>query len=287
MSRIGELLERARKRIDRLDAQLLLAHRLGRPRAWLLAHDADEVDAAGAAAFEADVATRAGGVPLAYLTGRRGFHGIELAVDARVLVPRPETELLVDWAIDCLRGRPAAAVIDLGTGSGAIVVALAVSNTASMLHLTATDASAAALEVARANAAAFGVAIDARQGDWWAAVEPGRRFDLAISNPPYIAAGDIHLQALRAEPLAALSPGPTGLEAIERIIAGAPDHLNPGAQLLLEHGFDQAQDVRSLLQSHGFEAVETRHDFAGHERATGARLSAAGRQQHLQTRPPE
>jgi release factor glutamine methyltransferase len=271
---VDEFVARARGRgVDRLDTQLLLANETGKTRAWLLGHGDAELDASQSTRLEALVERRAAGEPLAYLVGEKEFHGLRLKVDARVLVPRPETELLVDWAIELLRGElgrlPAPTVLDLGTGSGAIALAVKHAHARAVVH--ACDRSSGALEVARQNAAQRGLAITMTQGSWWFAV-PGMRFDLAVSNPPYIAAGDKHMDALRHEPRDALTPGATGLEAVEAILEHAPDHLAAGAWLLLEHGFDQADDVQRLLASRGFRHIETRADLAGHPRCTGARL---------------
>lgn len=259
--------------LSRLDAHLLLGHLLGRPRAWLIAHDDEPLAEADAAAFRALCRRRLDDEPLAYLVGEREFHGLPLQVDASVLVPRPETEVLVDWALQLLAGelagRPAAEVVDLGTGSGAI--ALAVKHRHAAASVTATDLSEFALALARRNAERLGLAVEFHAGPWWAAL-PGRRFDLALSNPPYIAAGDPHLPALRHEPTLALTPGGDGLDAIRAIVAGAPAHLRAGAWLLIEHGWDQPEAVAALLKEHGFEAVTTRSDLAGHGRCTGGRL---------------
>jgi release factor glutamine methyltransferase len=271
MMRIADALELAREsRVDRLDAQWLLAHRLKRPRAWLLAHDDSVLDAADEAAFRAGIAERAGGVPLAYVTGEREFCGLVLQVSPAVLVPRPETEGLVEWALQWLDGeaarRPAPAVADLGTGSGAI--ALALKQRCPRAALTATDASPAALTVAAANGQQLGIEVEWRLGDWWQAVAGGR-FDLVVANPPYVAGDDPHLAALRHEPLGALTPGGDGLDALRRIVGGAAAHLQPGGALLLEHGHDQGATVRGLLQAAGFTGVSTRDDLAGMARCTG------------------
>ena len=260
--------------VDRLDAQLLLAELLGRPRTWLLAHGDAEIDANRQRDFTALAARRAAGEPLAYLLGRKEFHGLELRVDARVLVPRPETELLVDWAGELL-GRTAAGtspsnLVDLGTGSGAI--ALALKHAHPRTRVLATDASADALAVAAANAQHLGLDIEFRLGSWWTAVG-AECFDLALSNPPYIAGDDAHLAALHHEPIAALTPGDDGLEALRVLVAGASAHLGDGGWLLLEHGHDQAAAVRGLFAQHGFEAAATRTDLAGLDRCTGARRS--------------
>ncbi|CAD5374157.1 N5-glutamine methyltransferase, modifies release factors RF-1 and RF-2 [Rubrivivax sp. A210] len=253
--------------VARLDAQLLLAHLLQRNRAWLLAHDDAVLTPPQAVAWTALLARRAAGEPLAYLVGECEFRGLALKVSPAVLVPRPETELLVEWALERLPSAPAATVIDLGTGSGA--VALAVKNAAPGAKVTATDASPTALAVAQANAERHALALTLSQGDWWSAV-PGQRYGLALSNPPYIAAGDPHLAALVHEPATALTPGGDGLDALRRLIDGAPAHLQPGAWLLLEHGHDQHEAVQALLTACGFGQAETRRDLAGLARCTGA-----------------
>ncbi len=266
--RISHALQQARAQgVARLDAQLLLAHLLQRDRSWLLAHDDAVLAEDQANAWQTLLARRAAGEPLAYLVGQREFRGLMLQVSAAVLVPRPETELLVDWALELLPQAPLPQAIDLGTGSGA--VALALKAAAPQLAVTATDLSAAALAVARANAARHGLDITWLEGDWWAAAI-GRRFGLALSNPPYIAAGDPHLAALRHEPQAALTPGGDGLDALRALVEGAPGHLLPGAWLLLEHGHDQQAAVQALLRAAGFGPPETRTDLAGLPRCTGA-----------------
>ena len=273
MKTLGEALAAARAAgMARLDAQLLLGHVLGRDRAWLLAHDDAALSGAQAARLEALMARRRAGEPVAYLLGEKEFHGLTLQVDARVLVPRPDTEVLVDWAIELLRGELATmeqpAVLDLGTGSGAI--ALAVKHACPSAALTATDASSEALSVAQTNAARLGLAVEFRLGAWWQAVAQ-RRFHLALSNPPYIAAADPHLAALTAEPGMALTPGPEGLEALRAIVAGSAAHIEAGGWLLLEHGFDQAEAVQALLRDAGFARIATRQDLGGQPRCTGAR----------------
>lgn len=273
MTTVGAALAAARTAgVDRLDAQLLLGRLLGRDRAWLLAHGDAPLATDVAVQFDAWLARRRQGEPVAYLLGEKEFHGLLLQVDARVLVPRPDTEVLVDWAIELLRdelsARASPAVVDLGTGSGAI--ALAVARACPQAVVTATDASTDALAVAQGNAARLGLPIAWAQGSWWRAV-PDRRFDLALSNPPYIPAGDAHLAALTAEPPQALSPGPDGLAALRAIVAGATHTLNPGGWLLLEHGYDQADAVQRLLEEAGFSKVETRRDIGGQARCTGGR----------------
>ena len=240
--RVSEVLALARAQgVVRLDAQLLLAHHLQRERSWLLAHDDAEVDDAVLSAYRIDLRRRADAVPLSYLTQQREFYGLSLHVSPAVLVPRPETEGLVDWALEILRRQsalwPRPQLADLGTGSGAI--ALAVKKHRPQAEVTATDDSEAALAVARSNAMNLGLALGFAAGSWWQALAT-RRFHLAVANPPYIAAGDPHLRALRHEPQHALTPGGDGLSAIEHIVAGARDHLHAGGWLLLEHGHDQS-----------------------------------------------
>lgn len=250
----------------RIDAELLLAHVLGRSRAWLYAH-ADQVpDADRRAAFARLVEARHSGQPVAYLTGRRGFRAFDLAVTPDVLIPRPETELLVELVLERLGDT--GAVADLGTGSGAI--ALAISHERPGLHVFATDASESALAVARANAERLGIDnITFAHGDWCAAFG-AVRFGAIVSNPPYIAERDPHLEHgdLRFEPRAALVSGADGLDAIRAIVAEAPKHFVDGGWLLLEHGAGQGAAVRDLLAQRGFHAPQTTRDLAGHERVT-------------------
>ena len=270
---IREALAQARAvGIARLDAQWLLCHLFKRPRSWLLAHDDEPLPAADDATWAGLLRRRAAGEPLAYVLGEREFCGLALQVTPAVLVPRPETELLVQWALECLGDAPALTVIDLGTGSGAI--ALALLRARPDIDMLATDASAEALAVAQGNAQRHGLPLRLSQGDWWAAAG-STRFSLALSNPPYIAVGDPHLHALAHEPLCALTAGEDGLDALRQLIVGAPDHLIPGAWLLLEHGHDQACAVQTMLRGCGFGAAQTRHDLAGLPRCTGARWQPA------------
>ncbi len=254
--------------VDRLDAQLLVLHALGRSlhdRAWLLAHDTDPLPEAVCSTFAGLCARREAGEPLAYLVGEREFHGLALHVDARVLVPRPDTETLVEWSLQKLAGKAAPSVLDLGTGSGAI--ALAIRSARPDARVTAVDASADALVVARANAQRLGMAVRFVEANWLAGAGTG--YDLIASNPPYIAAGDPHLPALRHEPAAALVSGTDGLDDIRRIVQAAPAHLANGGWLLLEHGHDQAAAVRMLLAHRGFAEIQSRDDLAGIARCSG------------------
>jgi release factor glutamine methyltransferase len=254
--------------IDRLDAQLLLLHTLGRAahdRAWLLAHDTDAIPGAAWSALAARLSRRLAGEPVAYLLGEKEFHGLTLQVDARVLVPRPDTETLVDWALQCLEGRSAPRVLDLGTGSGAI--ALALQHARPDAEVDAVDASADALAVAEANAQRLGLPVRFRRAHWLDGAAGG--YAVIASNPPYRAAGDPHLAALQHEPLAALVAGPDGLADIRQIVQQAPAHLADGGWLLLEHGHAQAAAVRQLLQTRGFAEVQSRDDLAGIQRCSG------------------
>lgn len=254
--------------IDRLDAQLLLLHALGRAphdRAWLLAHDTDAMPDAAWSALSAQLSRRLAGEPVAYLLGEKEFHGLDLRVDARVLVPRPDTETLVEWALQCLEGRAAPRVLDLGTGSGAI--ALALQHARSDARVDAVDASADALAVAQANARRLGLPVRFAQANWLDGAETG--YTVIASNPPYIAANDPHLPALRHEPVSALVAGADGLDDIRQIVRHAPAHLAEGGWLLLEHGHDQAAAVRQLLAERGFAEVQSRDDLAGIQRCSG------------------
>lgn len=261
--------------LARLDAQVLLLHAVGRTdtdRAWLLAHDDERLTPRQVAAFEQLCARRSAAEPAAYLLGRREFFGLDLHVDPRVLIPRPETETLVEWALELLRGRTAPRVIDLGTGSGAI--ALAIARHAPHAVMEAVDASAEALAVARANGLRLGLRVHWRQADWLDGCEG--RYDLVVSNPPYVAEGDEHLAALRHEPLSALAAGADGLDDLRRIVAQAPARLAPGGWLLLEHGWDQAEAVRALLGAAGFRRTSTRADLAGIARCSGGQWLEPG-----------
>ncbi len=256
--------------LARIDAQMLLLHSLGRDphdRAWLLAHDSDALPAAALAAYQALCQRRAAGEPVAYLTGRKAFYGLPLAVDARVLDPRPDTETLVDWALELLAPCAAPRIADLGTGSGAI--ALALQSQRPDAQVLAVDASAGALAVAQANAARLGLPVRFVRSHWLDGV--AGPFDAIVSNPPYIRADDPHLAALTHEPLSALASGADGLDDIRAITAQAPARLAPGGWLLLEHGWDQAEAVQALLRAAGFAAVASRHDLAGIARCTGGR----------------
>lgn len=272
MPRIDASLRQARERCEPGEAELLLAHVLGQPRGWLYAHGDDEIDADVAATFQALVARRVAGEPVAYLVGNRGFWRFDLQVTDATLIPRPETELLVELALARLpQGR--VRIADLGTGTGAIALALVSERREA--QVIATDASAAALAVARGNAVALGLErVELRHGDWFAPLA-GERFDLIASNPPYIADSDPHLAEgdLRHEPLSALASGADGLDALRQIVQEAPAHLLPGGWLLVEHGWEQGRDVRALFEAAALVDVATERDLSGHERVTMGRLA--------------
>ena len=270
-----QLLRRAAEQIDRSDAELLLLHALERDRAWLFAHGRDVVAASVAQTFQALVRRRQAGEPVAYLTGTRGFWTLELAVSTATLIPRADTELLVELALERLDTASGRRVADLGTGSGAI--ALSIASERPHAQVIATDASAAALAVAQQNAGSHQLRnVECRHGSWFAPLA-GERFDLIASNPPYIAAQDPHLGQgdLRYEPASALASGADGLDDIRLIVADASAHLLPGGWLLLEHGWDQGAAVAELLLAHGFDAVATHRDLELRDRVTLGRWAPA------------
>lgn len=266
--------------LERLDAQLLLLHVLqhdphnpahdraydhAHDRAWLLAHDTDLLSHPVQANLNALAARRLAGEPLAYITGHKEFYGLSLSVDARVLDPRADTETLVDWALEVLAPHVGGSVMDLGTGSGAI--ALALKFTRPDLRVSALDFSNDALLVAKANADRLQLDVQFQQGSWLQGA--AGQFQAIVANPPYIASADRHLAALVHEPLQALASGVDGLDDIRSIIDQAPVHLLPGGCLLLEHGYDQASAVQGLLAAAGFTQVQSRPDLAGIARCSG------------------
>jgi release factor glutamine methyltransferase len=269
----------AASRLPRLEAEVLVAHALGQPRSWLTAHGRDPLAPGQVGACESLLARRRAGEPVAYLVGGREFFGLDLRVTPAVLIPRPETELLVELALAELarvaRERTPR-VLDLATGSGAVAIAIAVH--APRAHVFASDLSPQALAIAVDNAARHRARVDFRQGDWFAPFA-GESFALVVANPPYVAAGDPHLAEgdLVHEPRLALVAGDDGLEAIRVIVAQADAHLEDGALLLLEHGQAQAKAVRGLLSNAGFAEVATWCDLAGHERVSAGRWRSPGR----------
>jgi release factor glutamine methyltransferase len=254
--------------LDPLENRILLCHALDLTRVGLITNSERVVNEEEAAYLSALVARRQDGEPIAYIVGQREFFGLPFRVSPAVLIPRPDTELIVELALERLA--PRARLLDMGTGSGAIAVSVA--HTRPDALVTALDVSAEALAVARANAAANGTAVRFLRSDWFAALGD-EEFDLIASNPPYIASGDAHLAQgdLRFEPSAALTDFADGLAALRTIIQGAPAHLVPGGWLLLEHGYDQAAPVRALLSDAGYEEVQSWRDLGGIERVSGGR----------------
>lgn len=267
-SSIGALL--GASGLPRLEARLLLQSASGLTAAAILAHPELGLSTEQVSRYDALCKRRRGGEPIAYIVGAREFYGLELAVTPDVLIPRPETELLVERALAIVRAG-ARRVLDMGTGSGAIAIAIA--RHAPDVVVEASDASAAALELARRNAARHGVLLRLRQGDWFSAIDARECFDLIVANPPYVAHDDPHLREgdVRFEPRSALIAGVDGLDAIRVIAAGAPDHLNANGMLMVEHGYDQARRVRSIFGDAGLHEPATWRDLAGIERVTGAR----------------
>jgi release factor glutamine methyltransferase len=266
-----EALAAARQHIDRLDARLLLQYASGCSHTDLLARPETELSAVAYARFAESVARRAAGEPLAYVLGECEFRGRLFEVTPAVLIPRPETELLIDLASLQLQHRQSPRVLDLGCGSGIIAISLALECPAA--EVLAVDIEEPAIAVARHNAERLAARVDFRQGDWFAPVA-GERFDLIVANPPYVAAGDPHLalDGLPWEPLGALSDGGDGLACIRHIVAAAAAYLTPGGSLLFEHGYDQGQASRNLLTAAGFKAASTYPDLAGLDRVSGAYL---------------
>jgi release factor glutamine methyltransferase len=254
----------------RIELQMLLQAVLKVPRSYLLAHPERPLNEAEQSAYQALLQRRLAGEPMAHIMGEREFFGLNLKVTPATLIPRPETELLVELALQRLSPHAGLRVLDLGTGSGAI--ALAIAHARPDVEMLAVDASAAALEVARENAQRLGLCnVKFQHSDWFSALS-GNGFDLIVSNPPYIAADDVHLSQgdVRFEPLSALASGVDGLDDIRRIVAQAGDFLEPGGWLLLEHGYDQAPRVREILLQHDYVRIFSVRDLAGIERASGA-----------------
>ena len=269
---------------------MLLEYVLKRPRAWLLAHDTDPLDPAQVQRFDQLVQRRRSGEPMAYLVETREFMGHDFYVAPGVLIPRPDTELLVETALRCIRearacsdGHPhgdslplpavePVSVLDLGTGSGAVAISIALGCPQS--RVVGSDISCDALEIARRNATALNAQVDWRQGSWYEVLESTERFDLIVSNPPYIAQDDPHLEEgdLRFEPRGALTDGADGLRDLTALIVGARTHLKPNGALWLEHGWQQAPSVRTQLEAAGFRNVSSLNDLAGIARISGGTL---------------
>lgn len=267
---IRALIQEGSEQIGRFETMVLLAHALDVRREYLLAHDDEEPSEEAVARFRLYLVMRKTGTPVPYITGRQDFYGRFFEVNPSVLIPRPDTEVLVDTALT-LCDRPPR-LLDLGTGSGCLAVTLALELHA--VKTVATDVSEEALLTATANARTLGADVEFRHGPWWDAVGEDEKFDLIVSNPPYIRADDEHLAKLTFEPHSALTDGGDGLSALAVIALGAPAHLLSGGWLLLEHGWDQGEACRHLLRHAGFAAVRTIKDFGGNERVT---LGTVGR----------
>lgn len=262
----------ADSRLPRLEFQMLWQHVLDVPRVWLIAHDTDALSTEQLQQFSLLEARRLAGEPMAYILGQREFMGHDFVVSSDVLIPRPETELLVETALQELHGKSQPRVLDLGTGSGAVAISIALA--CPQATVVATDLSQPALVVANENANRLGAKVQFAQGSWYDALTGNKGFDLIVSNPPYIAACDPHLAQgdVRHEPLGALTDHGDGLAAIRLIISGALQWLKPGGALFLEHGWDQAAHVRELFEFSRFERVLSLKDLADIERVTGGYL---------------
>jgi release factor glutamine methyltransferase len=276
--------------LSRAEARLLLAHVVQKDKTWLIAHGAEDASEDQCKRVLELYAKRRNGSPVAYLLGWKEFYGHRFAVGPQVLIPRPETELLVEWGVEVLGNKslgPAdLSALDLGCGSGCIGISLALEARRlgmPLLEITLADFSTDALAYTERNAAALGlldtsaIRVSFKQGSWLGAIDPASRFDVIMSNPPYIRLGDPHLIQgdLRFEPEQALSSGPSGLQALTEIIATAGAFLKPEGRLLLEHGYDQAETVQALLRKHGYVDIETRRDLAAIPRATAGRKPLA------------
>jgi release factor glutamine methyltransferase len=255
----------ALRALDAREARILLANATGFSEASIVASPDRDLTPEIEQAFASFVARRAAGEPIAYIVGHKEFYGIDLLVNPAVLIPRPETELLVELALK----EEFSTLLDLGTGSGAI--ALAVKRHRPKARVVAVEASAAALVVARRNAARLGLEVDFRHGEWFGPLA-GERFDVVVGNPPYVAEGDPHLEALRHEPAGALVSGADGLAAIRQILARAPEHVAPGGRLFIEHGLGQDGAVRQVFLAASLESVASWPDLSGIPRVTGGRV---------------
>ena len=261
----------ADRRLPRLELRMLLGHVVQREYAWLIAHDLDGLDDDASAQFESLVARRAAGEPIAYLLGEREFYGRNFRCTPAALIPRPETELLVEIALTRIAPNEPMCVLDIGTGTGCIAITLALERPSA--HVTAIDVSPDALALARENAQRLGATnIEFIQSDWFAALSDTAQFDLIVSNPPYIVPGDAHLTQgdLRFEPAIALADAVDGLESYRKLTQGAGKHLRNGGWLIVEHGYDQGESVPALFRDAGFAQVEMLRDLAGLARVTTA-----------------
>lgn len=274
MSTIGAALAAARQKIEASEARLLLRHLLGCSAVHLEAHSEDELDAAVEQTLQSLVERRRQGEPIAYLTQTREFYGRPFAVTPAVLIPRPETELIVDTVLGKFERNAKPRVLDLGTGSGCLAITLALE--LPQADVAAVDSSLDAMAIAAGNAKQLGAKVRLLESDWFSALAH-EQFDLIVSNPPYIAAGDTHLNRgdLRFEPPGALESGADGLDAIRHIAENAQAHLVPGGWLLFEHGYDQGERVRALLEANRYCAIEQWHDIAGILRVSGGRARIA------------
>ncbi|HYQ92830.1 MAG TPA: peptide chain release factor N(5)-glutamine methyltransferase [Candidatus Competibacteraceae bacterium] len=260
----------------RLDAEVLLAHVLKKSRSYVYAWPEQMLESGQIQYFAALLERRLSGEPIAYILGRREFWSLELIVTPATLIPRPETELLVELALERIPQRGDMRIADLGTGSGAI--ALAIAKERADVEIIATDSSADALAIARLNARRLNIRnVIFRQGDWCGALNQDERFDLIVSNPPYVAASDRHLTDLRFEPVLALVAGSDGLNAIRSLVAQVMNFFQPGGELLLEHGCEQGRQVQELLHAQGFIKIQSYQDAAGKDRVTGGRRPLQGR----------
>ncbi|WP_395707177.1 peptide chain release factor N(5)-glutamine methyltransferase [Casimicrobium huifangae] len=264
-------------RLPRLETRLLLAHALGHPRpahahAWLLARDTEALPVDAAGRFDALVERRIAGEPIAYLTGHREFYGRDFGCSPAALIPRPETELLIDLALERLPADFNGRILDVGTGTGCIAITLALERPRA--QVTALDVSADALSLASENAIALGATnVRCVESNWFVALDTNQRFDLIVSNPPYVVPGDAHLTQgdLRYEPAIALADAVDGLESYRQLAAGAQRHLAPGGWVIVEHGYDQGESVPNLLRATAFADVALHRDLAGLPRVTTAR----------------
>lgn len=260
-------LQEAIPKVGRFEALILLAHILGKPKEYLIAHDDQILSDQDILTFDLYISMRLDGMPVPYLTGKQEFFGRYFSVDQNVLIPRPDTEVLIEQALIVVPDQ--ASILDMGTGSGCIAITLAAECPGSTV--TATDVSEEALKIARTNAENLGQNISFHAGSWWDAVPADKHFDLIVSNPPYIHAEDEHLAALGCEPIGALTDGANGLTCLTEIISHAREHLNPGGWLLVEHGYDQGPAVECLFRAAGLAAVRVVKDYGGNDRVTMGR----------------